>query len=78
MAELEVQLVGPIRRPQGKRRLGLTVREGCTVEEVLREVGFRDREIHAILVAVNGARVRNDHSLSDGDRVELMMRLGGG
>lgn len=50
--------------------------EGCTIAEVLAELGINEPELGVALI--NGRHVLPDHVLSDGETISLFPKVGGG
>lgn len=64
--------------PQGPlRRLELSLAEGATLAEVLRQLAIVPRG-DAILLVVNGRQVEAAQPLADGDEIHLIPALSGG
>lgn len=75
---VEIRFSGPIRRPWPEPGRALELAEGTTVGEALRALGFARHELRFLHTAVAGETVRADRELRDGDRLEVMLRVGGG
>lgn len=62
--------------PGGKKHLFL--KDGCTVQEMLKELGLDDKGLTHVLVVVNGKNRLLDDGLGDGDSVIVLPVLCGG
>jgi sulfur carrier protein ThiS len=51
---------------------------GTTVNQLLRSIGYSDREIRFIVPMIAGERAHPQHPLADGDRLDLLAPAGGG
>lgn len=50
----------------------------ATVEELLRAIGYAEREIRFVVPMIAGERLSLHHALADGDQVDLLAPAGGG
>jgi sulfur carrier protein ThiS len=62
----------------GREQYELPFEEGLRPIDIIRREGFRGEEAEAIVVLVNEEQASPESPLSDGDRVELMINMGGG
>lgn len=80
MIQIHVTAYGDLRRyiPAEQRDSGasLSLPAGATVTQMLDALNLPYQ--NTWLIGVNDAVVGLDHALSDGDRIELMMPIGGG
>ena len=75
---VEIRFSGPIRRPWPEAARVVELRDGTRVGEALRGLGFAAHELRFLQTAVDGEGVGRAHELHDGDRLEVMLRVGGG
>ncbi len=80
MMQLEVSFVGPVRRPGPERlmtldpdALGLE-----TVADLMRHLGYKERELSSLHVLADGARRELDQPLAGVKSVEILIAIGGG
>lgn len=76
--KIDVVFVGPLRRPWPERARTLEVADGVLLSELLRSWGYSDEEASRLSCAVNGEAARLQTPLEEGDRVSVMLLLGGG
>jgi len=62
----------------GKDQYELPFEQGLRPVDIIRREGFRGEEEEAIVVLINDEQAARETSLSDGDRVELMINMVGG
>lgn len=62
--------------PAGKRPVSLG--DGCTVKEMLENIGLDEKQSANVLVVVNGKNRLQDDSLGEGDIVCILPVLCGG
>lgn len=75
MIEVSVQTSVPWLSRE-KRQVFL--RDGCSIQEMLKELGLDDKHLTNILVVVNGKNRMPDDGLGDGDSVVVLPVLCGG
>lgn len=76
--KIEVVFVGPMRRPWPERARSLEVADGVLLSELLRAWGYSDEEASRLSCAINGEAARPQSRLKEGDRLSVMLLLGGG
>lgn len=76
--KIEIEFLGPMRRPWPERARPLDVEERSSVSDVLRQVGYTEEETTHLTFSVNGVPARLAQSLTDGDQLSVMLLLGGG
>ena len=76
--ELTVEFVGPMRRPWPERRRAVTVPEGTSLLTLATTLGYAPDEARHLVFAVNGVKVRGDTAPKTGDRVSVLLMVGGG
>jgi|WetSurMetagenome_2_1015567.scaffolds.fasta_scaffold1198042_2 hypothetical protein len=80
MSRLTVKFIGPVKRPGPSRTLELETDENQlrTVADLLRHLGYSDREIQSLHALGDGKR-RSPDALLDGTReLEILVAIGGG
>lgn len=77
---LQVSFVGPVRRPGPQRQMTVDVKAlGLeTVAELMRHLGYKDRELKSLHVLADGARRELDQPLEGVESVEILIAIGGG
>jgi sulfur carrier protein ThiS len=78
MPTVTVAFVGPIRRPWKEQSRALELAEGSDADDLLDAVGLSGSEKLRVSVLVNGERRSLSTRLTEGDRVELLLLVGGG
>jgi len=79
MSEVEVEIVGPIRRPKGAgSRLRVPLPEKGTVAAVLEALGYGEADRAMLRAMIDGQPVHHEHRLAGGESVKVFMVLGGG
>ncbi|MFX0173106.1 MAG: hypothetical protein ACFE9L_14430 [Candidatus Hodarchaeota archaeon] len=81
MISITIELMAAIRNPfaSKKRRNELTFASPRLLKEVLREVGFDNKELNHLIPIVNGTRVKLEEcQLKNGDYVFITLPIGGG
>ncbi len=73
-----VEFVGPLRRPSKERKMTLDLDPGATIEHLLSRLGYSPFEIDRIAVLRNDKQARKEDALDDGDRISLLLPMGGG
>jgi thiamine biosynthesis protein ThiS len=58
-----------------KREKSLELEEGCSISDLLDQEGIEGQEV---LVSRNGTIISGQHSLEDGDKVEVFDVIAGG
>ena len=76
--QVQVEFVGPVRRPWPQRRGDAPIEVGATVASLLAQLGFAPAEARFLSVLVNGARVAATTPLAAGDHVVVALMVGGG
>ena len=77
-AKVEVQFLGPIRRPWPERSRTVEIEGGTSVHDFLLEVGFAEKELKRIVIIYNGKRSKTSAVLNDGDSLAVGLPVGGG
>jgi len=75
---IEVEFVGPLRRPWPERQRTVELAEGTLLGELLGAWGYREEEARHLSCSVNGVAARLRTPLADGDRLSVALLLGGG
>jgi sulfur carrier protein ThiS len=78
MPRVQVELVGPMRRPWPESSRDLDLAVGTTVGDLLASLGYPPPQAAHLVVRVNGVKVRPGTVLGDGDRVTVILVVGGG
>jgi len=73
-----VEIVGVLRKPEGKSNLTRELPEESTIRDLLVKLGYRDGHFRFIIPVVNGEHRPLEFKLSDGDEVVLTLPVGGG
>jgi hypothetical protein len=76
--KIDVEFIGPMKRPWPDRARSVEVADGAQLAEVLRSFGYRDDEARHLSCSVNGVAARPKTPLHDGDRLAITLLLGGG
>lgn len=75
---VHLKILGMLEKPSGKADLDVDLPPGSAVADLLRSLGYSERHAAHILSHRRGRLLSSDAELSDGDRVELSILLGGG
>lgn len=75
---VEVHVLGPLDKPDGKSVFKRELADGVTVSDLLSALGYKDDHARFISVLVNDAKGEQGTVLRDGDRVYLSLLVGGG
>jgi sulfur carrier protein ThiS len=78
MARVHVELVGPMRRPWREHRREIEVGDQTTIDGLLAQLGYSADEARHLTVLIGGARANRSRRLADGDRVVVLLIVGGG
>lgn len=78
MKSLEIHFIGPVRRPGPERQLEVDPSELGTVSDLLRSLGYEEREMAVLAVISDGERLHHAASLDGVTRVEILVAIGGG
>lgn len=80
MSQLMVNFVGPVRRPSPERQMTVDVDDlGLeTVADLMRHLGYKERELGSLHVLANGARRELNQPLAGVESVEILIAIGGG
>ena len=76
MMEIDLNLFVTLSRYQPVSSGSYSIKEGTTIEDLIRTLGVPDEE--AKLVFVNGRRKERDYVFKDKDRVGIFPPVGGG
>ena len=76
--KLEIEFMGPIRRPWPEQMREIEVPDGTKVKGLLSALGFSETEASSINVLRDGLRLRAFNLLIDGERLVLMVPAGVG
>lgn len=75
---ITVELMGSLRRPEGKRKFQLKISVGSTIKNLLADLMFSEEESQYLLSYIGSTQLKNDHVLKDGDSVFITALVGGG
>ena len=75
---VNVEFVGAVRRPWSEQQRDLEVEAGSTVGDLLGQLGFERRERRFLTTVLGDRRVKPSQALADGDRLVVMLVIGGG
>jgi hypothetical protein len=78
MKSLEINFVGPVRRPGPERTLFVDPSQLETVTELLSHLGYDEREMAMLHLLSDGERLRPESSLEGVTKVEILIAIGGG
>jgi hypothetical protein len=78
MQEISVRFVGPVRRPGPEREIRVPARGLETVSDLLRHLGYSDREQSRLHVLSSGRRLAIDAPLAGVASLEILVAIGGG
>lgn len=76
--KIQVEFVGAISTGPHKKEQEFEVKENFTVKDFLETLHFDKSHLNFIQVVKNGARVSHSDTLKGGDKLELMLMVGGG
>lgn len=76
--KIDVEFVGAISSGKYDKNHQFNFEEGTTVGDFLNTLHFSKSHVKFIQVVRNGTRVPHSQQLSDGDKLELMLMVGGG
>ena len=79
---VNVELMGALRKPTGKRKFAFTLEgnesEGFTIANLLTQLNFTVDEQKYLIISVNGERQPHHAYITNGDSVFVGMTVGGG
>lgn len=78
MIEVRIHFHGAIDRRGLAQDHAVQIADGATVEQLLRQIGYADREIRFIVPMVGGERVHSSHVLEPGVTLDVLAPAGGG
>jgi sulfur carrier protein ThiS len=80
MISITIELMAAVRNPfpNKKRKNTLSLNSNLSVRDLLKQVGFLEKEIEVLIPIVNKQRASMDHELNDGDHLWITFPLGGG
>lgn len=80
MTQLKVSFVGPVRRPGPERQMTVDLDALAleTVADLMRHLGYKERELSSLHVLADGARRELDQPLAGLESVEILIAIGGG
>jgi molybdopterin converting factor small subunit len=73
-----VELFGALRSPRGETRFPLELPAQADVRQLLSELAYDDREQKYLVILVNDRNADKRAALADGDRVKILLPIGGG
>ena len=76
--KIHCRAMGVLSPPSGQKKMILEMPEGCSIKDVLKKCGYRASTFRIMVFTVNGKRQRIDHQLSDDDRLDIYLPVGGG
>lgn len=77
--KVQVEFVGAINSGPFKKKQPFELNDKATVKDLLEKLTHIDKgHLSFIQVVRNGSRVAQNQSLKDGDKIELMLMVGGG
>jgi len=79
--DIEVSFLGPIKRPEAARSadtLSISVPEKCTVDELLKSLGYSGEERSQLRVLCDGNPLSRESETRDGMSLTVFLPLGGG
>ena len=78
MKSLKINFVGPMRRPGPARQMTVDPSELGTVSDLLRRLGYDEREMAVLNVLSEGDRLHPEASQDGVESVEILVAIGGG
>jgi molybdopterin converting factor small subunit len=75
---VHIELFGALRSPSGERRFSLALSKDANVRQLLSELSYDEREQKYLVVLVNDQNAEMNTCLADGDRVRILLPIGGG
>jgi sulfur carrier protein ThiS len=76
--KINIELSGALKRKAKENCFELEVAEGKTVHQVLLDMGYKEEEIRYLIAILNGNRVELATTLQEGDRLRILLPIGGG
>ncbi|MDN5279531.1 MAG: hypothetical protein PWR01_3496 [Clostridiales bacterium] len=76
--KINVEFVGAINTGPYKKQQTFEIEEKQTIKDFLETLHFDKSHLSFIQVVKNGTRAPHSQELSDGDKLELMLMVGGG
>ena len=77
--KIDVEFVGAINSGPFKKKQKFEIKEKSTVKDFLETLTHIDKgHLSFIQVVLNGNRVSHNQALKNGDKLELMLMVGGG
>jgi molybdopterin converting factor small subunit len=75
---VHVELFGALRSPGGETHFSLALSKDADVRRLLSELSYDEREQKYLVVLVNDQNAETNTRLADGDRVKILLPIGGG
>jgi sulfur carrier protein ThiS len=76
--KVQVEFAGPVRRPTPDREAAVDLPDGATASDLLAALGYSDRDLRMLTVIRGEDVLPGKTPLGDGDRVTVLLRVGGG
>ena len=75
---IEVEIMGALRRYEGKRKFNLTIQEGMSASQLLEKLSFSVNDQKYLIIIVNDKQVKKSYILQENDSVFISILIGGG
>ncbi|MHA2296541.1 MAG: MoaD/ThiS family protein [Candidatus Hodarchaeales archaeon] len=76
--KINIELMGALKTPTGKRKFDFELEEGSTINHLLEKLKFTEEDRKYLLTYINSNHVKRDHVLEEGDEVFITALVGGG
>lgn len=78
MPRVDVEFVGPVRRPWREHRRAIDLPGGASVAGLISDLGYSENEREHVAVLINEKRAKPSRLLQEGDSVVVTVIVGGG
>lgn len=76
--KVSVEMFGGLKNPYGKNIFEVELKEGATVEHLLKKIGYKKHEMRFLCVFRKRTQLHLDDELQDGDKLKILIPFGGG
>ena len=78
MIEIEVNYMGPVKRPIDGRQHIIQIEEVVSLDNFLFQLGYNRQDQRYLTISINGEKSDPTAILKDGDRLVVSLMVGGG
>ena len=77
--KIEVELFGALKRDKKENKFTLSLKKDKSIKDVLLEdLKFPEEHIRFFVCMINDSQVKNSHVLKDGEKLKVLLPVGGG